>query len=91
MTKSYYYGQVEKPKPKKTIKKKTNSWSSEEWANYEHQKHLNKLADEKIQNLYYDTMEKINNTHGEIVDKIVQLHKESKTKSAFDEYEEDNQ
>ena len=34
MTKSYYYGQVEKPKPKKTIKKKTNSWSSEEWANY---------------------------------------------------------
>ena len=33
-------------------------------------------------------MEKINNTHGEIVDKIVQLHKESKTKSAFDEYEE---
>ena len=88
MTKSYYYGQVEKPKPKKTIKKKSNSWDSEEWSNYEHQKHLNKLADEKIQNLCYETMEKINNTHGEIVDKIVQLHKESKTKSAFDEYEE---
>ena len=90
MTKGYYYGKVVKAPTKKTTKKINGRWDSQEWNNYEHQKHLNKLAEEKIDNLYYETMERINETHGEIVDKIVNLHKRSKQQSAFDKYLEDN-
>ena len=50
MTKSYYYGQVEKPKPKKTIKKKSNSWDSEEWSNYEHLMNTRSKTNETIFN-----------------------------------------
>ena len=89
MTKGYYYGKVVKAPTKKTVKKINSNWDSKEWANYEHNKLENQIANEKIQNLYYETMEKINNAHGELVDKIVRMHKQSKQMSAFDQYEED--
>jgi len=67
-----------------------NSWVNSDWSDYEHQKHLNKLANEKIDNLYYEVMGKINNTQAEIVDKIIKMHKESKSQSVFDDYLEED-
>ena len=90
MTKGYYYGKVVKAPPKKTTKKNNGRWDSQEWNNYEHQKHLNKLAEEKIDNLYYEVMGKINDTQADIVDKIIKMHKESKSQSAFDDYFEED-
>ena len=67
-----------------------NSWVNSDWQDYEHQKHLNKLANEKIDNLYYEVMGKINDTQADIVDKIIKMHKESKSQSAFDDYFEED-
>ena len=84
-TTAYSYKKISHNKESKS-KIPENSWINSDWSDYEHQKHLNKLANERIDNLYYEIIGKINDTQGEIVDKIIKLHKESKTQSAFDDY-----
>ena len=56
MTKSYYYGRVETPKPKKT---KTRKLISDEVINQDEVKYnqlQNKMANDKIDEVYYSSM-----------------------------------
>ena len=89
MTKGYYYGKVVKAPTKKTTKKNNGRWDSQEWNNYEHQKHLNKLAGIEERAIFFYPGALVRELHGELVDKIVRMHKQSKQMSAFDQYEED--
>ena len=87
MTKSYYYGRVETPKPKKTKSKKLISDDVINQDEVEYIQLKNKIANDKIDEVYYSSMEKLNQMEGEILEKIAKEHKRQ-MKSEFDD--EDN-
>ena len=88
MTKSYYYGRVETPNPKKTKTRKLISDDVINQDEVEYNQLKNKIANDKIDEVYYSSMEKLNQMEGEILEKIAKEHKRQVEYSAFDD--EDN-
>ena len=90
MTKSYKFGVVETP-PRKEIKKSNKSkydvWDDD----YKYNQHQNRIANEKIDEVHLNLMKSLNNAQGEAIERIMKLHKESKQRSAFDKYIEEEQ
>ena len=76
MTKSYIYGKVEKPKPRKEKKESTNRWAKIDDVEAKHIQHENKIANEKIEQAYYDALERLNKVQGFIIEGAMKKHKQ---------------
>lgn len=61
-----------------------SSWDNpERWANYEHQKLQNKIADDKVHDTYINALERVNKAQGDAILKIMKAHKR---RNAFDDF-----
>jgi len=89
MTVGYYKGKRIIAQPK--TKAKTRQRLSDDVINQDEVKYnqlQNKIANDKIDDIYYSSMEKLNEMEGEILEKIAKEHKRYVEHSAFDD--EDN-
>jgi hypothetical protein len=73
MTIAYYRGKrIAKTPTTKTKTKKTDYVFNE--AEIAHQQHLNKIAQNKIDNAYFETIEKLNKVQGLIIEGAMRKH-----------------
>ena len=89
MTVGYYKGKRIIAQQK--TKAKTRQRLSDDVINQDEVKYnqlQNKIANDKIDDIYYSSMEKLNEMEGEILEKIAKEHKRYVEHSAFDD--EDN-
>ena len=84
MTKSYKFGVVETA-PRKEVKKKRKPISDDvinqdevSW-----NQHLNKLAQDKIDNTYFEAIERLNKVQGFIIEGAMRLHKHKKDEEDY--------
>ena len=78
MTKSYYYGKVETPKPKRVKRKKShipNDVINQDQVEYDQLQ--NKIIQDKIHETYVKAHEKLNQRVGWIVEASMRKHKKN--------------
>ena len=77
MTKSYKYGEKETPKNKSVTKKtesvKTNNIDLDEQSYIQH---MNKRMNDKIDDIYFNSLEKIGKMHSMIVEGVMRKHRQ---------------
>lgn len=75
MTKSYYYGRVEKKQTKPATNKQIESSSEIDSYESEYNQFINKINQDKLDEVYLKGLEIINNTQADIIEKVMRKHK----------------
>lgn len=77
MTKSIKFGVRENTPPtRKENKKPTNRWAKIDDVEVKHIQHENKIANERIEQAYYDALERLNKVQGFIIEGAMKKHKQ---------------
>ena len=75
MTKSIKFGVRENTPPtRKENKKPTNRWAKIDDVEVKHIQHENKIANEKIEQAYYEAIDRLNKAQGFIIEGVLRKH-----------------